>query len=74
MVKLEIMIDDTNWPHLKMVCTRSGLQGDRAATTDRAQYDTAYTQFENVLHNHLRPMITELNNRRLGTQQRTINR
>lgn len=64
MVKLTVIIDDQKWPHLTMVCQIENLDGTKTGTTDRSQYDTAYSVFENVLHNRLRPMLDQLINRR----------
>jgi hypothetical protein len=66
MVRLTVVIDDQFWPQVRMTATREGIDGSKTATVDKSSYDTCYTVFENTLHNHLRPMCSEINNRRLG--------
>lgn len=66
MVRMEVAIDDQLWPKLKILITRTGLTGEKSSFSRQFQYDGAYSQFENDLHNHLRPMIDELVKRRLG--------
>lgn len=66
MVKMEVSIDDQKWPKLKMVLTRTNLDGQKSVMAKEWLYDGAYSQFENDLHNHLRPMIEQLVKRRLG--------
>lgn len=66
MVRLEVAIDDQRWPQLKLVLTRTDLDGQKHVLTNTRQYDGAYNQFENDLHNHLRPMVEQLIKRRLG--------
>jgi hypothetical protein len=66
MVKLEVSIDDQKWPKLKMTLTRTDINGQKHVLQNERQYDGAYSQFENDLHNHLRPMIEQLVKRRLG--------
>lgn len=65
MVKLIITIDDQKWPHLKASFERHNLDGTKTGSMDQAQYDNAYAVFENAVHNHLRPMVAQLNERRL---------
>lgn len=69
MTKLTVVIDDQKWPKVRMVATREGITGQPTSTVSESTYDTAYTVFENVLHNHLRPMVQEVNDRRLGTRR-----
>jgi hypothetical protein len=66
MVRMEVTIDDRQWPKLSLLINRTGLSGQRTVHTRQFQYDGAYSQFENDLHNQLRPMIDELVKRRLG--------
>jgi hypothetical protein len=65
MVRLEVSIDDTLWPQLKIVLLRTNLDGTKVSFIRKFQYDGAYSQFENDLHNHLRPMVEQLTSRRL---------
>jgi hypothetical protein len=64
MVRLEVSIDDTLWPNLRLVVNRTNYDGSKQALTRNVQYDQAYSQFENDLHNHLRPMVDQLIKRR----------
>jgi hypothetical protein len=52
-----------------MTATREGLNGEKTAIVAESMYDTAYTVFENAVHNQLRPMIGEITGRRLGPPQ-----
>ncbi len=69
MVRLTITIDDQKWPKVRMTATREGLNGEKTAIVAESMYDTAYTVFENAVHNQLRPMIGEITGRRLGPPQ-----
>lgn len=64
MVKLEVTIDDQQWPKLKMVGVRTALDGGKSTSTEIILHDQAYNKFEGELHNLLRPMVSELINRR----------
>jgi hypothetical protein len=66
MVRMEVVIDDTKWPKLKMVITRTSLNGTKTGIVKEWMYDGAYSQFENDLHNNLRPMVSELVDRRMN--------
>jgi hypothetical protein len=66
MVRLEVAIDDVLWPKLKLVLIRTDLDGQKTSLVKQWIYDGAYNQFENDIHNHLRPMVEQLINRRLG--------
>lgn len=66
MVHLELSIDDTQWPKLKLVIQSSDVNGQKSATTQTVMYDQAYSQFENTVHNFLRPIVDSLTKRRLG--------
>lgn len=66
MVRMEVVIDDVKWPKLKMVVTRSDLNGSKTGFVREWQYDGAYSQFENDLHNNLRPMVEQLVSRRMN--------
>lgn len=68
MVKLIITIDDQRWPHLQASFERHNLDGTKSGTVDKSQYDTAYTVFENAVHNHLRVMVDQLNKRRIPSR------
>lgn len=69
MVRIEIAIDDQQWPKLKMVINRTDVDGQRVALTNSRQYDQAYNQFENDVHNHLRPAVDQLIKRRMTNQK-----
>lgn len=66
MEKLEVMIDDRLWPKLQLTAVRTSVTGAKNALSSTWIYDGAYSQFENVLHNQLRPMVESLVKRRLG--------
>jgi hypothetical protein len=70
MVRLEVVIDDQQWPKLKLVALRTDLNGQRTAVTKVILYDQAYNQFEGDLHNQLRPMVDQLINRRMLAAKR----
>lgn len=65
MVKLEVTIDDSKWPKLTIVAVSQLASGPKTTKLDWL-YDTSYSQFENTLHNHLRPMVEEVVKRRLN--------
>lgn len=69
MVRLELAIDDQQWPKLKMVLTRTDVDGQKHALVKIWVYDGAYNQFENDVHNHLRPMVEQLIKRRLDPRK-----
>ena len=66
MVRIEAVIDDRQWPKLSIVITRTNLDGTRAASQRSFLYDGAYSQFENDLHNQLRPAVDQLIQRRMN--------
>jgi hypothetical protein len=68
LVRLNLSIDDDQWPKLHIAGERMDSRGGRVAFDDRMQYDLAYTRFENTLHNQLRPLVAELIERKLGPQ------
>ena len=70
MTRLEVSIDDQQWPKLKLVVLRMDLNGQKTALTKTVLYDQAYNQFESDLHNQLRPMVEQLINRRMWASQR----
>lgn len=65
MERLELSIDDTKWPKLKMTITRTDVNGVKTSVVKEFQYDLAYIQFEGEVHNKLRPMVDNLIQRRL---------
>jgi len=65
--RVEFTIDDNHWPKLSITGQRVTTRGERAAFDQKMQYDLAYSQFENLLHNQLRPAIQELIERRKAT-------
>ncbi len=65
MTKLTIIIDDTKWPKLRATFIREKENGSVDTSTDERLYDTAYTVFENAAHNHLRPAVGEIIDRRM---------
>jgi hypothetical protein len=70
MVRLELSIDDAQWPKLKLIALRTDLNGQKTAVTKTILYDQAYNQFESDLHNQLRPMVEQLINRRMLSAKR----
>lgn len=62
--RVTFTIDDDLWPKLKIVGERMTDRGDRIAFIERAQYDLAYSQFENLVHNQLRPAVQQIIERR----------
>jgi hypothetical protein len=64
MAEINITINDSKWPKLTMIVHRRSETGVPTVTTDSYTYDNAYTQFEGILHNHLRPAVEEVIKRR----------
>ena len=64
LVKVTFQIDDNEWPKLKLTGERFGPNGERSAFDQKMIYDQAYAQFENTIHNQLRPMVDALVARR----------
>ena len=64
LTRVEFTIDDTQWPKLSIAGTRVGTQGGKTVFDQRVQYDLAYSQFENLVHNQLRPAVQEIIERR----------
>ena len=62
--RITLTIDDQQWPKLHLAGERVGHTGDRTAFDQKVQYDLAYSQFENLLHNQLRPAVSEIIERR----------
>jgi hypothetical protein len=62
--RVSFTIDDTRWPKLHLAGDRVGHTGLRTAFSQDVQYDLAYSQFENLIHNQLRPATQELIDRR----------
>ena len=65
--RVEFTIDDTQWPKLHITGQRVSTTGAKTAFDKRDQYDLAYSQFENLVHNQLRPAVQELIERRKAT-------
>lgn len=63
-IQINLTISDDRWPLLSAVGTRQGTCGASAVTKVSQQYDLAYTKFEEILHNLLRPAVEELIRRR----------
>lgn len=68
MTRITLTIDDSLWPKLHIAGERVGAQGQRTAFDQKVQYDLSYTQFENLVHNQLRPAVQELIDRRKQQQ------
>ena len=66
--RIELTIDDIDFPKLKISGVRTGTTGDRSVFTLKQQYDLAYGAFENLLHNQLRPAVNEIVDRRKGSR------
>lgn len=62
--RISLSIDDARWPKLHLTGVREGTTGDKNVIDHSVQYDLAYIQFENDLHNMLRPAVSELVERR----------
>lgn len=60
LTRVEFTIDDTQWPKLHIAGQRTSTRGEKTVFDQKAQYDLAYTQFENAVHNALRPAVTEI--------------
>lgn len=60
MVRMTITIDDSRWPKLRMILNREMMNQPPIVSIDDRQYDLAYDGFEGIIHNHLRPMVEEL--------------
>lgn len=67
--RIQLTIDDTQWPKLHISGVRENTQGSKTVFDQKVFYDQAYLQFENVLHNQLRPLVEELIQRRKGSVQ-----
>jgi hypothetical protein len=64
LTRITLAIDDQSWPKLHISGERVGATGNRTAFEQKVQYDQAYMQFENLVHNQLRPVVTEIIERR----------
>ena len=64
LTRLELTIDDQEWPKLHLAGKRVSTTGTPSAFDHKVQYDLAYNQFENDLHNQLRPAVNEIIERR----------
>jgi len=62
--RVSFSIDDTQWPRLHITGERVSSTGERTAFEQKVLYDQAYLQFENTLHNQLRPSVDEIISRR----------
>lgn len=71
LTRITLTIDDTSWPKLHIAGLREGTQGDKVTFDQKIIFDQAYLQFENLLHNQLRPLVDELIRRRKGAAQPT---
>lgn len=67
--RLQLTIDDTQWPKLHISGSREDSQGGKVAFDQKVFFDQAYLQFENLLHNQLRPLVEEIIKRRKGAAQ-----
>jgi len=64
LTRVTLTIDDQSWPKLHLSGERADTQGGRTVVDQKVQYDLAYSQFENALHNLLRPAVSEIVDRR----------
>lgn len=62
--RITLTIDDQTWPKLHIAGDRVGHTGTRTAFEQKVLYDQAYLQFENLMHNQLRPAVQEIIDRR----------
>lgn len=69
LTRLTLTIDDNHWPKLHIAGARESTQGEKFAFDQKVLYDQAYLQFENLLHNQLRPLVDEIIRRRRGAAQ-----
>lgn len=74
MLKLEITVHDQMWPQLVITISRQSYRGATQVQQEKKQYDLAYVKAEEMVHNHLRPLVEELiqkhfpDKRRVGEQ------
>lgn len=64
MTRVSFSIDDTQWPRLHIAGERISSTGEHVAFEHKEMFDRAYLQFENLLHNHLRPAVEDVISRR----------
>lgn len=60
MNRIIITLNDQKWPKITMIVNREIVGEAPHASVDSAQYDIAYTQFEGMMHNHLRLAVEKL--------------
>lgn len=59
MRRFTVTIVDHKWPKLTMIVNTEQISSTPGAITQEYQYDIAYNQFENTLHNILRKAVEE---------------
>lgn len=60
MLKLELTVHDQLWPQVTMTITRESFRQGRVVQQEKKQYDLALGKAEEMVGNHLRPLIEEL--------------
>jgi len=66
LAKLEVEILTVNWPKLTIVAKATDDNGISKVLQNKVPYDQAYSQFENDLHNLLRPLVDTTIQKRKG--------
>jgi hypothetical protein len=64
MLKLEVIIHDSEWPKMVITVNRESYAQGQITTQEKIQYDLCYDKAEVMVHNQLRPMVNELIARR----------
>ena len=64
MLNMNVSINTDRWPLVTVVVTHDSFVRGKVVSTQQVQYDVAYSKAEEMVHNALRPMVTELINRR----------
>lgn len=60
MLKLELVVHDEQWPLVTMTVTRESFTQGRVVQQEKKQYDLALGKAEEMVGNHLRPMMNEV--------------
>lgn len=71
MLKLEVVVHDQQWPMITITVTRESFTQGRVVQQDKKQYDLAYVKAEEMVHNNLQRLVSELISRH--KTQRVVN-
>jgi hypothetical protein len=59
-MKLEFVVNDTQWPMIALTVTRESWAGQRVVVQEKKQYDLAEVAAQGMLQNALRPLMQEI--------------